>query len=84
VVAKLFEALFAGTLRRYVNLLPLGQIGWLAGARDPDVGHVLALVHRQPSAPWTIAELARRGWGSRALCWPSASGTSSACHRWLT
>jgi hypothetical protein len=83
VVAKLSEALFAETLRRYVGLLPPGQIGWLAGARDPDVGNVLALVHRQPSDPWTIAELATRV-DSRALCWPSASDTSSACHPWLT
>jgi AraC-like DNA-binding protein len=67
VVAKLSEALFAETLRRYVDLLPPGQIGWLAGARDPDVGNVLALVHRQPSDPWTIAELARRVGVSRSV-----------------
>ena len=67
VVAKLSEALFAETLRRYVDLLPPGQTGWLAGARDPDVGNVLALVHRQPSDPWTVAELARRVGVSRSV-----------------
>ena len=67
VVAKLSEALFAETLRRYVELLPPGQTGWLAGARDPDIGNVLALVHRQPSDPWTIAELARRVGVSRSV-----------------
>ena len=67
VVAKLSEALFAETLRRYVDLLPPGQTGWLAGARDPDVGNALALVHRQPSDPWTIAELARRVGVSRSV-----------------
>jgi AraC-like DNA-binding protein len=67
VVAKLSEALFAETLRRYVNLLPPGQTGWLAGARDPDVGSALALVHGQPSDPWTIAELARRVGVSRSV-----------------
>ena len=67
VVAKLSEALFAETLRRYVDLLPPGQTGWLAGARDPDVGNALAMVHRQPSDPWTIAELARRVGVSRSV-----------------
>ena len=67
VVAKLSEALFAETLRRYVDRLPPGQTGWLAGARDPDVGNALALVHRQPSDPWTIAELARQVGVSRSV-----------------
>ncbi len=67
VVAKLSEALFAETLRRYVDLLPPGQTGWLAGARDPEVGTALALVHRQPADPWTIAELARQVGVSRSV-----------------
>jgi AraC-like DNA-binding protein len=67
VVAKLSEALFAETLRRYVDLLPPGQTGWLAGARDPDVGNALALVHREPAEPWTIAELAKRVGVSRSV-----------------
>jgi AraC-like DNA-binding protein len=64
---QLSEALFAETLRRYVDLLPPGQTGWLAGARDAEVGNALALVHRQPSDPWTIAELARRVGVSRSV-----------------
>ena len=67
VLAKLSEALFAETLRRYVDLLPPGQTGWLAGARDPEVGSALALVHRQPSDPWTIAKLARQVGVSRSV-----------------
>ena len=67
VLAKLSEALFAETLRRYVDLLPPGQTGWLAGARDPDVGSALALLHGQPSEPWTIAELAKRVGVSRSV-----------------
>ncbi len=67
VVAKLSEALFAETLRRYVDCLPPGHTGWLAGARDPDVGHALALLHRQPSHPWTIAELATQVGVSRSV-----------------
>ena len=67
VVAKLSEALFAETLRRYVDSLPPGHTGWLAGARDPDVGKALALLHRQPSQQWTIAELAGKVGVSRSV-----------------
>lgn len=38
VLSKLSEVLFVETLRRYINALPPGQIGWLAGARDPIIG----------------------------------------------
>ncbi|MBD0315332.1 MAG: AraC family transcriptional regulator [Nitrospiraceae bacterium] len=58
VVAKLSEALFVETLRRYIASLPPAQTGWLAGVRDPDVGKALALLHREPAQPWTIASLA--------------------------
>jgi AraC-like DNA-binding protein len=58
MLAKLSEALFVDTLRRYVTGLPEQTTGWLAGARDAIVGKSLALLHRRPSHPWTIAELA--------------------------
>ena len=58
MLAKLSEALFVDTLRRYVTGLPDQTNGWLAGARDPIVGKSLALLHSRPSHPWTIAELA--------------------------
>jgi AraC-like DNA-binding protein len=58
MLAKLSEALFVDTLRRFVAGLPDGQTGWLAGARDPSVGKSLALLHARVNHPWTIAELA--------------------------
>jgi AraC-like DNA-binding protein len=67
VLAKLSELLFVETLRRYVAALPQEQTGWLAGARDPEVGKTLALMHRHPSQPWTIADLAREVGLSRSV-----------------
>ena len=58
MLAKLSEALFVDTLRRYVGGLPDQTTGWLAGARDPVVGKSLALMHRRAHHPWTLAELA--------------------------
>ncbi|MGE5323403.1 MAG: cupin domain-containing protein [Actinomycetota bacterium] len=67
VLAKLSEALFVETLRRYVAQLPAGQTGWLGGARDPEVGRALALMHRNPAQPWTIAGLATEAGISRSV-----------------
>ncbi len=58
MLAKLSEALFVDTLRRYVAALPDQQTGWLAGARDPIVGKSLGLLHGRVAHPWTIADLA--------------------------
>lgn len=67
VLAKLSEALFVETLRRYIALLPEQQTGWLAGARDPEVGKALAMMHRQPARPWTLVDLAREAGISRSV-----------------
>jgi transcriptional regulator GlxA family with amidase domain len=58
MLAKLSEALFVDTLRRYVAALPEQQTGWLAGTRDPIVGKSLGLMHSRVAHPWTIADLA--------------------------
>jgi len=58
MLAKLSEALFVDTLRRFVAGLPEQQMGWLAGARDPVVGKSLGLLHSRIAHPWTIADLA--------------------------
>ena len=67
VLAKLSEALFVETLRRYTAELPPGRTGWLAGARDPQVGEALSQLHRAPERPWTIAALASSVGVSRSV-----------------
>ncbi len=60
VLEKLSEVLFVETLRRYLSTLPSDETGWFAAARDPFVGQALAHLHREPSYPWTLTNLARR------------------------
>jgi AraC-like DNA-binding protein len=67
VLAKLSEVLFVETLRVYIAKQPPEQTGWLGGARDPDVGRTLALMHRNPAHPWTIASLAKEAGVSRSV-----------------
>ncbi|HEY1263539.1 MAG TPA: AraC family transcriptional regulator [Terriglobales bacterium] len=67
VLAKLSEVLFVEALRAYISELPPEQTGWLAGARDGEVGRTLALMHRSPAEPWTLASLAREVGVSRSV-----------------
>ena len=60
IQAKLAELLFVETIRRYINELPEGEVGWLAGTRDAIVGRALALLHQDPAHNWTISDLARQ------------------------
>jgi AraC-like DNA-binding protein len=67
VLSKLAESLFIDALCRYMVELPLERTGWLAGARDPNVGRALAHLHRDPAHPWTLQELARASGVSRTV-----------------
>jgi AraC-like DNA-binding protein len=66
VITRLAELMFIEALRRYLEELPAGQTGWLAGLRDEVVGRALALLHARPAHPWTLAELARESASSRS------------------
>jgi len=59
VLAKVSELLFIEAVRRHVATLDEGEVGWLAGLRDPYVSRTLALFHGDISRPWTMDDLAR-------------------------
>jgi len=66
VLERMSEMLFVEVLRRHVDSLSAEQTGWLAGMRDPSVGRVLALLHENPGAPWTLERLADEAAMSRS------------------
>ena len=66
VLTRLAEVMFIEVLRRYLDDLPPGQTGWLAGLRDETVGRVLTLFHGRPGHSWSLTELAREGSASRS------------------
>lgn len=41
--------------------------GWLAGARDPQLGLVLEAIRNEPGRPWTVSQLASIGAMSRTV-----------------
>jgi AraC-like DNA-binding protein len=59
VLARLSELMFVETIRQHLASLPPAETGWLAGLRDPLVGHALSALHGDPAAAWTVEELAR-------------------------
>lgn len=60
MLGKLAELLFVEAVRQYLQSPRAPASGWIAGLRDPMVGHALALMHgeREPRA-WTAETLAR-------------------------
>ena len=84
MLAKVSEALFVDTLRRYVAALPEHHTGWLTGARDPVVSKSLAL-------RCTAASIIRgrsRSWPRPLACRerPSSIDSQNICRsrRWRT
>ncbi len=63
----LSELMFVEVVRRYLETLPAGQVGWLSGLRDPAIGRVLQMLHDHPAHGWTLNELAERAGVSRAI-----------------
>ncbi|TFI60193.1 AraC family transcriptional regulator [Sphingomonas parva] len=66
LVGRLAELLFAEAVEQYVDALPAGQTGWLAGLKDPHVSRALALLHTRFAEPLTTEVLAREAGLSRS------------------
>lgn len=61
------ELLFLEALRGYMAGLPANATGWLAGLRDPLVGHALRALHDDPCRCWSVDELANCVASSRSV-----------------
>jgi AraC-like DNA-binding protein len=57
---RLAELVLIEALGHYVEALPPGGVGWVAGLNDRFVGRALSLVHGRPSEPWTVERLGRQ------------------------
>jgi AraC-like DNA-binding protein len=66
LLLRLSEVMFVEVMRRYLRSARNDQVGWLAGLGDPLVGRALALLHGDPTAPWTVKHLAHRLGASRS------------------
>ena len=59
ILARLADVVAASLIRSWVERGCGDATGWIAAARDPDIGRVLAAIHLKPSENWTVAALAK-------------------------
>lgn len=58
VVTRLSDVLVIQAIRAWIDTDPAADTGWIRALRDPQIGQAIAMVHRDPSRPWTVASLA--------------------------
>jgi AraC-like DNA-binding protein len=59
VMTRVSESLLIEAVRHYSSTLHENDVGWLKGLKDPHIGHAIALIHQQVSAPWSAEALAK-------------------------
>lgn len=58
VITRVSDILVVQAIRHWLRSDPNAQSGWLGALQDPQVGHALTLIHRDPTQPWTVETLA--------------------------
>jgi AraC-like DNA-binding protein len=58
VITSLADILVVQAIRSWLDTDPAAQTGWLGALQDRQVGRAIALIHREPERPWTVASLA--------------------------
>ncbi len=66
ILTRLADVVAAALIRSWVERGCGTATGWVAAARDPDIGRVLAAIHLSPSENWTVDALARVMHASRS------------------
>lgn len=65
MLTRLADVVAAALIRNWVEK-GCGSAGWVAAARDPGIGRVLAAIHRDPTKDWTVEALANVMHASRS------------------
>ncbi len=58
VITRLADILVIQAIRSWIAHDPAAQTGWLGALQDKQIGPAIALIHRNPAQPWTVASLA--------------------------
>jgi AraC-like DNA-binding protein len=66
VITRLADVLVIEAIRAWLETAPAARTGWLGALRDPQIGRTIALIHREPARPWTVARLAAEAAMSRS------------------
>lgn len=80
MLTRLADVVAGALIRNWVEK-GCGAEGWVAAARDPDIGRVLAAIHRDPTRDWSVdalADVMRASRSSFALRFASVVGETPA------
>ncbi|WID97756.1 AraC family transcriptional regulator [Bosea vestrisii] len=66
ILTRLADVVAAALIRSWVERGCGSATGWVAAARDPDIGRVLAAIHLNPGEDWTVDALAKVMHASRS------------------
>lgn len=58
VITRLADILVIQAIRVWLEQESTAASGWLSALRDPQVGHALAMIHREPAREWRVETLA--------------------------
>lgn len=58
IITRISDILVVQAIRHWLEHAPLARSGWLGALRDVKIGKAIALIHRHPAHPWSVAELA--------------------------
>jgi AraC-like DNA-binding protein len=67
MLGRMMELLFLEMLRRHVERLPAGSVGWLGAVADPLISCALYRLHAEPTREWTVEQLAAEVGTSRSV-----------------
>lgn len=66
IINRVADVLWIECVRDFVESLPEGSNSWLLALRDPALSRVLAAMHKDPAAAWTVPDLANLACMSRS------------------
>lgn len=66
IITRLSDILVIQAIRYWMEREPSAQKGWLGALRDPQIGRAIALIHKEPSRPLTLAALSAEAAMSRS------------------
>jgi AraC-like DNA-binding protein len=58
IITRVSDILVVQAIRHWLEKDPMAKTGWLGALQDAQIGKAIALIHRQPTEPWSVEALA--------------------------
>lgn len=66
IITRLADILVIQAIRFWIERESVAKTGWLGALQDKQLGRAIAMIHRDPARPWTVASLAAEAAMSRS------------------